>query len=178
MIRRPPRSTLSSSSAASDVYKRQLEGVAGLQVLHDRRVPGTKGNVDHILIAPAGVFVVDAKHYEGRIEIRNRGWFLRPDYRLYVGGRDRSALADGLGWQVETVERVLLAAAIDPMPPITPVLCFIDGDWPLINPPSTFAGVRLESERSVKRLVGRGTAVDPRVIEQVSRILAAALPAK
>eukprot|EP00656_Telonema_subtile_P039721 TRINITY_DN447_c0_g1_i6.p1 TRINITY_DN447_c0_g1~~TRINITY_DN447_c0_g1_i6.p1 ORF type:complete len:120 (+),score=14.31 TRINITY_DN447_c0_g1_i6:126-485(+) len=26
MIRRPPRSTLSSSSAASDVYKRQLQG--------------------------------------------------------------------------------------------------------------------------------------------------------
>src|SRR5664280_3910555 len=26
MIRRPPRSTLSSSSAASDVYKRQIEG--------------------------------------------------------------------------------------------------------------------------------------------------------
>src|SRR5664279_1462145 len=31
MIRRPPRSTLSSSSAASDVYKRQLYGDAGLQ---------------------------------------------------------------------------------------------------------------------------------------------------
>src|SRR5664280_1116779 len=29
MIRRPPRSTLSSSSAASDVYKRQPEGDAG-----------------------------------------------------------------------------------------------------------------------------------------------------
>src|SRR5664279_3874674 len=29
MIRRPPRSTLSSSSAASDVYKRQLRNVAG-----------------------------------------------------------------------------------------------------------------------------------------------------
>src|SRR5664280_1495950 len=28
MIRRPPRSTLSSSSAASDVYKRQLKEVA------------------------------------------------------------------------------------------------------------------------------------------------------
>src|SRR5664280_635112 len=27
MIRRPPRSTLSSSSAASDVYKRQLKGL-------------------------------------------------------------------------------------------------------------------------------------------------------
>ena len=29
MIRRPPRSTLDRSSAASDVYKRQLEGSAG-----------------------------------------------------------------------------------------------------------------------------------------------------
>src|SRR5664280_959110 len=29
MIRRPPRSTLSSSSAASDVYKRQLKPLAG-----------------------------------------------------------------------------------------------------------------------------------------------------
>src|SRR5674536_251869 len=29
MIRRPPRSTLSSSSAASDVYKRQLQPTAG-----------------------------------------------------------------------------------------------------------------------------------------------------
>src|SRR5664279_3690661 len=34
MIRRPPRSTLSSSSAASDVYKRQLKrgGAAGGQI--------------------------------------------------------------------------------------------------------------------------------------------------
>src|SRR5664280_3772486 len=30
MIRRPPRSTLSSSSAASDVYKRQLDDLAAV----------------------------------------------------------------------------------------------------------------------------------------------------
>src|SRR5674536_259455 len=46
MIRRPPRSTLSSSSAASDVYKRQvLHGVCpecGLDasILTGREVPG------------------------------------------------------------------------------------------------------------------------------------------
>eukprot|EP00658_Telonema_sp_P-2_P071908 TRINITY_DN61115_c0_g1_i1.p1 TRINITY_DN61115_c0_g1~~TRINITY_DN61115_c0_g1_i1.p1 ORF type:complete len:229 (-),score=67.76 TRINITY_DN61115_c0_g1_i1:258-944(-) len=33
MIRRPPRSTLSSSSAASDVYKRQLKGFLGMRAL-------------------------------------------------------------------------------------------------------------------------------------------------
>eukprot|EP00658_Telonema_sp_P-2_P008227 TRINITY_DN13088_c0_g1_i7.p1 TRINITY_DN13088_c0_g1~~TRINITY_DN13088_c0_g1_i7.p1 ORF type:complete len:104 (-),score=25.15 TRINITY_DN13088_c0_g1_i7:468-779(-) len=32
MIRRPPRSTLSSSSAASDVYKRQLSLLFGMRI--------------------------------------------------------------------------------------------------------------------------------------------------
>jgi hypothetical protein len=106
----------------------------GFTVLHDRRVPGTRGNIDHIVIAPAGVFLVDAKNYEGRIEIRNHGRFLRPDERLYVGRRDCSALADNMGWQLAAVEKALQAAGIEPLPPILPVLCFIDGDWPLIAP--------------------------------------------
>src|SRR5665648_585232 len=48
MIRRPPRSTLSSSSAASDVYKRQphcrLVGAA-VEILH-RHDPFTAGPAD------------------------------------------------------------------------------------------------------------------------------------
>src|SRR5665648_1295342 len=41
MIRRPPRSTLSSSSAASDVYKRQaVENVKPLIEVKSRRVGG------------------------------------------------------------------------------------------------------------------------------------------
>ena len=42
MIRRPPRSTLDRSSAASDVYKRQLQGVArrDAERRHDR--PGRR----------------------------------------------------------------------------------------------------------------------------------------
>eukprot|EP00658_Telonema_sp_P-2_P018718 TRINITY_DN17331_c0_g1_i1.p1 TRINITY_DN17331_c0_g1~~TRINITY_DN17331_c0_g1_i1.p1 ORF type:complete len:296 (-),score=47.19 TRINITY_DN17331_c0_g1_i1:323-1210(-) len=40
MIRRPPRSTLSSSSAASDVYKRQfMDWVVDIQVIDKARVP-------------------------------------------------------------------------------------------------------------------------------------------
>ena len=36
MIRRPPRSTLDRSSAASDVYKRQLDFSAGVFTAADR----------------------------------------------------------------------------------------------------------------------------------------------
>lgn len=149
----------------------------GFSVLHDRRVPGTRGNIDHIVIAPAGVFVVDAKNYEGRIEIRNHGWFLRPDERLHVGRRDCSALADKMGWQVGAVENALQAAGVEPLPPITPVLCFVDGDWPLIAPPDVFRGVRLESARSIRRrLVGE--VLDVAAIARLAQVLAAALPAK
>lgn len=147
----------------------------GFVVLHDRRVPGTKGNIDHIVIAPAGVFVVDAKNYEGRIEIRNHGWFLRPEERLHVGRRDCSELADKMGWQVAAVEQALQVAGFEPLPPITPVLCFVDGDWPLIAPPDAFRGVRLESARSLrKRLVGE--VLDEAAIAPLARLLAAALP--
>jgi hypothetical protein len=149
----------------------------GFSMLHDRRVPGTKGNIDHIVIAPAGVFVVDAKNYEGRIEIRNHGWFLRPDERLHVGRRDCSALADKMGWQVAAIEKVLQAAGAEPFPPITPVLCFVDGDWPLIAPPDVFRGVRLESTRSLRKRLD-GTVLDEAAIGRLGRILAAALPPK
>lgn len=151
------------------------KALGGFSVLHDRRVPGTQGNIDHIVIATAGVFVVDAKTYEGRIEIRNHGWFLRPDERLHVGRRDCSALADKMGWQVAAVEKALQAAGVEPLPPITPVLCFIDGDWPLISPPDVFRGVRLESAKSLrKRLVGE--VLDEAGIQRLARILSTALP--
>ncbi len=141
-------------------------------------MPGTRGNIDHVVLAPAGVFVVDAKHYQGKIEIRNRGWFLRPDYRLYVGRRDCSSLAAGLGWQVEAVVAALTAAGVEPLPLVTPVLCFVDGEWPLFSPPDVYAGVRLEGTKSIRKLVAAPNVLDPPAIKRLTRILAAALPAK
>ena len=171
-----PQSTRAWAAGARGEEK-LAEALAGFTVLHDRRVPGTRGNIDHIVVAPAGVFVVDAKHFEGRIEIRNHGWFLRPDERLHVGRRDCSALADNLGWQVAAVENALLAAGVEPLPPITPVLCFVDGDWPLISPPDVFRGVRLEGPRSLRRRLA-GEALDEPAVTRLARVLAAALPAK
>jgi hypothetical protein len=34
-----------------------LADLPGIQVLHDRRAPETRGNIDHLVVAPAGVFV-------------------------------------------------------------------------------------------------------------------------
>jgi hypothetical protein len=155
-----------------------LKDIEGLRVLHDRRVSGTRRNIDHILIAPAGVFVVDAKHYEGRIEIRDKGWYRRPDFRLFVGRRDCSKLAEGLHWQVEAVMVALTDAGVDPLPPVTPVLCFVDGDWPLFSAPNQFAGVRLESPKSLRTIAKSAKALDAAEIGRLATILGARLPSK
>lgn len=175
-----PQSTRAWATGArgEEKFAKALEGIDGLRLLHDRRVPKSKANIDHIVVSPAGVFVVDAKNYRGTIAIHNRGWFFRPDERLYVGRRDCSALATGLGWQVEAVVAALSAAGVDPLPPVTPVLCFIDGEWPIFSAPDEYAGVRLEGTRSIRKLVSAPAVLDPPAIDRLTRLLSAALPAK
>jgi hypothetical protein len=155
-----------------------LAGVPGLKSLHDRHVPGTRGNIDHILIGPAGIFVVDAKRYAGLIEVRDVGGLFSTDQRLFVGRRDCSELAKNMAWQVEAVERVVLQVGMQPNPPIVPVLCFVDGDWPLLFPPSSFSGVRLEGKRSIGKIVLKDSVLDAAAVDRLAGILARAFPPK
>ncbi|MGC8633726.1 MAG: nuclease-related domain-containing protein [Candidatus Limnocylindrales bacterium] len=155
-----------------------LTQVPGIRVLHDRRVPGTRGNLDHLVIGPAGVFVIDAKHYRGQVHSRDRGGWFRSEPRLYVGHRDCSALADGMGWQQTAVSAALQAAGVAPLPPILPVLCFVGADWPLLRPPERFQGVYLAGTRSIQRRVSAGAALDAATIERLAGILGRAFPPK
>lgn len=163
-------------AAGEEAFAAAIDTVPGVRVLHDRSVPRGRRNIDHLVIAPAGVFVVDAKHYDGLIEIRDVGGWFRTDLRLYVGGRDRSTLAAGLGWQVNVATEALTASGIDPLPPMTPVLCFIDGEWPWFRPPNEFEGVRLESERSIAKILVEPAILDGAAIDRVWAALAARLP--
>lgn len=165
-------------AAGEEKLAAELVKVPGLRVLNDRRVPGSRGNIDHIVVAPAGVFVVDAKNHRGMVEIRNRGWFLRPDYRLTVGRRDCSAMADKMGWQVEAVMSALRSASVAPAPPVMPVLCFLEAEWPLFGAPDDFHGVRLEGPRSIKRLLTSSTILDAAAIERIASVISSSLPPK
>jgi hypothetical protein len=72
----------------------------------------------------------------------------------------------------------LRAAGVDPLPPITPMLCFVDGDWPLFSPPDSYAGVRLEGTKSIRRIVSSHEALDAATIARLTQVLSVALPAK
>jgi len=40
----------------------------GYVAFHDLAMPGSRANIDHLLIGPTGVFVIDSKQYSGRIQ--------------------------------------------------------------------------------------------------------------
>ena len=43
---------------------------AEVVLLHDRRIPRSRANIDHIAVAPSGVTVVDAKAVKGKVRVR------------------------------------------------------------------------------------------------------------
>jgi hypothetical protein len=81
-------------------------------------------------------------------------------------------------WQVDAVQSSLQRWGVDPLPSITPVLCFVDGDWPLFGAPDEFEGVRLESERSIRKHLSASTQLEPDSIARLTHLLAASFPAK
>jgi hypothetical protein len=143
-------------------------------VLHDRRIPGRRSNIDHLAIAPSGVWVIDTKRYTGRVEHRDVGGWFRIDMRLYVGGRDRTKLVDGLGWQVDAVS----AALGDDDVPLHAALCFVETDWSLFAKPFSHDGVWIGYPKALgERLATDGPFAPAEVLELAHRLAAALLAA-
>lgn len=110
------------------------------RVLHDRRIPRSRANIDHIAIGPSGVWVIDAKRYKDkRPALHVEGGIIRPRVEsLRIGGRDRSNLVEGVQSQVDRVT----TAVGDVEVPVVGVLCFLDADWPLIGGSFIVDGIR------------------------------------
>jgi hypothetical protein len=45
----------------------------GWAVLHDLTIPGSAANIDHLVIGPGGVLVIDSKRYRGRLRLDRDG---------------------------------------------------------------------------------------------------------
>ena len=141
-------------------------------LLHDRKVPGTRGNIDHLVVAATGVWVIDAKQYKGMVEQRDVGKWLKTDMRLYVGGRDRTKLAEGLGWQTEAVRKALGGVDV----PVYAALCFIEAEWKLFSKPFRQNGVWVTWAKKLAEMIGEPGFLTPDDVTQVAERLSGALP--
>jgi hypothetical protein len=139
----------------------------GILALHDRRIPRSRANIDHIAVGRHAVYTVDAKRYRGRIAVRGE--------RLLVAGRDRSKLVAQARRQRDVVRAALDAGGFHEVP-VLPVLCFTGVEWSLLFPPRRAGDVRLCSPKGLERALDAGSPQPPSprqraIVEQLDRSL-------
>lgn len=143
---------------------------SSLAVLHDRRIPRSRANIDHLVITQSGIWVVDAKRYKGGPRLEIEGGILRPRVdKLIVGRRNCTTTVDGVLKQVGVVQDVVGEV------PVTGVLRFVDADWPLIGGDFTIRGVHVLWPKKLCKLLTQPT--EPCLdVAEVCRTLETSLP--
>ena len=81
----------------------------GFRVIHDRLIPGSKANIDHVVVGPPGVFTVESKNYTGKLSVRHG--------EVWVAGRRKTEIL-----AQAKCEAAAVAAIVSPIP-VTPLLC-------------------------------------------------------
>lgn len=140
-------------------------------VLHDRRIPGTRSNIDHIAVCANGVWVIDSKRYKGKVAIHNP---LLGQRALKIGGRDQSKLIAGVQRQVERVTAALADSA--PGVPVNGAIAFIGDGLPLIGK-LTFDGIPIRYPKQLAKLLSVDGELRPEMVRALAIELARQFPA-
>lgn len=148
-------------------------------VLHDRRIPGTRANIDHIAITRSGgVWAIDAKNYTGKVQRIDKGGWFSTDERLCVGKRDCTKLVAGMAKQRDAIE----SAISEPIRQefnveVKTALCFVDAEWSFFAKPFGLQGVWIGWAKALRERLRAPGELEPEHLRMLARRVADALPA-
>jgi hypothetical protein len=145
--------------------------------LHDRLIPGTRGNIDHIFVAQTGVWVVDAKAYKGKVVRREIGPLWRRDNDLYIRGRNRTSLANGVRRQVDAVNAALRSDESLHGTDIHAALCLVESEWGLLDFPFQLGNVWVMYPGALKKRLRKNGPLSQEAMARIARRLDLSLPA-
>jgi hypothetical protein len=111
----------------------------GFRILHDRRIPGSRANIDHIVIGPPGIFVVETKSYSGSLQIRGG--------EVFVAGRRKNGWIAEVKREASAVETALADEIAAHGWTVTPVICVHRAALPWFR--SEVQGVRIVSGKDL-----------------------------
>jgi hypothetical protein len=131
-------------------------------VLHDRKLPGSSANVDHLAATTQSVWILDAKRYQGRVETRRHGLFSKRRPELFVGGRNQTKLIEGVKRQVAAVRSLLAPLAgelglAEPLP-VRGALVFVNAEFGLFASPFAVDDVWVGWGKPIRKRLGEQTA--------------------
>lgn len=164
---RPSRSEVAWGKGASGERRvgRVLDGLRrhGVSVLHDRTIPGSRANIDHLVVTSAGVFTVETKRYTGKLEARARSG------QVWINYRNRTNLLDQARRQAQAVADALTGDGF-PGVPVTSVLCFVDTTLPLLMPKQV-GGVMIYTPNMLRRHLSRTRSSSELSLDQMALIV-------
>ena len=139
----------------------------GFRVMHDRLMPRSRANIDHIVVGPPGVFIVETKNYGGKLRVR-RG-------EVWVAGRRKTEI-------VAQAKREAAAVAVVVSPvPVTPLLCVHRADLGWFKVETD--GVRIVAPREMVKVLRKSPVrLTPdevtRLADQIEKSLVPAVSGK
>jgi len=151
----------------------------GFVVLHHRHKPGSKSNIDHIVIGPQGVCVIEAEPYTGPLEIRATRSFVRPTYRqVFVKGRAQDKRVDGMERQLGWVRDAAGDLITRHQATLKAVLCFVGVDLGPNQKPALVGDndVIVTWPRRFVDDVSRQGPLSAEMVDALTRRIATALP--
>lgn len=172
---------LAQGAAGERHIAARLEELCGPSVsfLHNRLcgVGRRDGDIDHIAIAPSGVYVVDAKYYPGAsVEVRRWGGLLSPRVEeLFIRGRNKTSLLVSVQRQHAAVKAALADLPGADVVPVFSAFCFLDADLPLLWS-ERISGVPLLGPRRMAKLIRQDGPMNEGHRQRLLEHLAAMLP--
>ena len=119
------------------------------------------------------MFVIDAKHYRGRPQLRVHGGLVQPRTQaMVVAGRDRTHLVTGVLRQAETVRTSLTAAGIPQNVPVHATLYWVDADWPLLDGTFRINGVEVLHPKKAMERIADPPTINTQTVDTIHRTLA------
>ncbi len=114
----------------------------GYVIFHDRKIPMSRANIDHLVIGPTGVFVVETKNVAGDLRVRGD--------EVRIGGR-RVALVDEVRGEVEAAWNAVAPVLAPKGLNVVPIVCAHRADLPFFR--RSVADIRIVSGRGLTRYI-------------------------
>jgi hypothetical protein len=159
------------------LYRRLNKGSI---IITDRKVPETMANIDHLVVASSGVWIIDSKNWEGKIEYKPDS-FAGANMRLFVGGEDRTAKIKAIYGQVIPIAQIIGDRSVD----IFPAVAFIEGDWSLkslprliMNKPYKHGEVVISPPCLLIKMINKPGQLDAQSVVRIGKLLDESLPAR
>ncbi len=126
----------------------------GFVILHDLRVPGSRENIDHVLIGPPGVMIVETKTYDGSVRVR-RG-------ELYIRGRRKTEFFDQVERQIAAVSTALDWSDVQGF------ICVLGGEFPWFGRPAARGIEVTPPKRMIETIRSMPFILETREIERLA----------